>query len=47
MKIKLVKTIYSDQTFYVKQLEREDCWQRVGNNKYYPTRILIFIRNVE
>lgn len=47
MKIHLVKTIYSDETFYVKELENKNFYKRIGNNKNYPAHILIFIRNVD
>jgi hypothetical protein len=47
MKTKLVKTKYSDETFYVQLNEKLDIWERVDNGKYYYTDDLIFIRDVE
>ena len=46
MKTKLVKTKYSDETFYVQLNEKLNIWERVDNGKYYYTDDLIFIRDV-
>jgi len=46
MKTKLVKTKYSDETFYVQLNEKLNIWERVDNGKYYYTNDLIFIRDV-
>ena len=35
MKTKLVKTKYSDETFYVQLNEKLNIWERVDNGKYY------------
>ena len=43
----LVKTKYSDETFYVQLNEKLDIWERVDNKlKYYYTDDLIFIRDI-
>jgi hypothetical protein len=44
MKTKLVKTKYSNETFYVQYIDKLDVWERIENGKYYHD--LIFIRNV-
>jgi hypothetical protein len=46
MKIKLVKTKYSDETFYVEYNDKLGVWERIGSSKYYHSDDLIFIRDV-
>ena len=46
METNLVKTKYSDETFYVQYNDKLDIWERIGSNKYYHRDDLIFIRDV-
>ena len=46
METRLVKTKYSDETFYVQYNDKLDIWERIDSTKYYHRDDLIFIRDV-
>ena len=43
METRLVKTKYSDETFYVQYNDKLDIWERIDSTKYYHSDDLIFI----
>jgi hypothetical protein len=44
--IKLAKTKFSDETFFVEFNKELNIWERIDNNKYYHEDELIFIRDI-
>lgn len=44
--MKLVKTKFSDETFYLQLNDKLGIWERIDNGKYYHADDLIFIRDV-
>lgn len=44
--MKLVKTKFSDETFYAQLNDKLGIWERIDNDKYYHADDLIFIRDV-